>query len=192
VAWSESCLHAKFHLDPSKHLATIHQRYRQDRTDRTDRTQDRRRLNSIGRTVLQTVAQKVATWYTIDSLWAGGCRLSCSLPDRLYIRCFYTIHYHVSNSQCTSMLVTHLYLVPGWSAKYCDDHMSVCLSVGLSVYVPVCLSSRLSQESNFTKFLASVVDLADMSSSNDSGMHYVLPTDVIFSHNDFHYGVCHW
>jgi len=86
------------------------------------------------------------------------------------------------------MLVTHLYLVPGWSAKYCDDHMSVCLSVDLSVYVPVCLSSRLSQES---KFLASVVDLADLSSSHDSGMHYVLPNDVIFSHNGFYYGVCH-
>jgi len=28
----------KFHLDPSNHLATIHQRYRQDSTDRqTDR-----------------------------------------------------------------------------------------------------------------------------------------------------------
>jgi len=42
----------KFHLDPSNRLATIHQRYRQ-----TDR-QDRQRSDSIGRTVLQTVAQK--------------------------------------------------------------------------------------------------------------------------------------
>ena len=38
----------QFHLDPSKRLATI---YRQDRTDR-------QRSHSIGRTVLQTVAQK--------------------------------------------------------------------------------------------------------------------------------------
>ena len=29
-------LHAKFHLDPSNRLATVHQRYRQARTDRTD------------------------------------------------------------------------------------------------------------------------------------------------------------
>jgi len=40
----------KWHLDPSNRLATIHQRYRQ--TDRTERS------DSIGRTVLQTVAQK--------------------------------------------------------------------------------------------------------------------------------------
>ena len=47
-------LHAKFHLDPSNRLATVHERQRQDRTDR----QDRQRTDSIGRTVLQTVAQK--------------------------------------------------------------------------------------------------------------------------------------
>ena len=35
VASAEAYLHAKFHLDPSNRLATIHQRYRQDRqTDR--------------------------------------------------------------------------------------------------------------------------------------------------------------
>ena len=33
----EAYLHAKFHLDPSNRLATVHQRHRQDRTDRTDR-----------------------------------------------------------------------------------------------------------------------------------------------------------
>jgi len=43
-----SILHAKFHLDPSNRLATIH------RNDRTDREL----TDSIGRTVLQTVAQK--------------------------------------------------------------------------------------------------------------------------------------
>ena len=48
---AEAYLRAKFHLDPSNRLATIHQRHRQDRTDR-------QRSNSIGRTVLQTVAQK--------------------------------------------------------------------------------------------------------------------------------------
>jgi len=45
-------LHAKFHLDPSNRLSTIHQRHRQ-----TDR-QDRQRSDSIGRTVLQAVAQE--------------------------------------------------------------------------------------------------------------------------------------
>jgi len=44
----------KFNFDPSNRLVTIHQRYRQ--TDRTDRTGQR--CDCIGRTVLQTVAQK--------------------------------------------------------------------------------------------------------------------------------------
>jgi len=39
-------MHATFHLDPSNRLATVHERYRQDR----------QRSNSIGQTVLQTVA----------------------------------------------------------------------------------------------------------------------------------------
>jgi len=51
VARDEAYLRAKFHLDPSNRLATIHQRYRQ--TGQTDR----QRSDSIGRTVLQTVAQ---------------------------------------------------------------------------------------------------------------------------------------
>jgi len=51
---AEAYLLAKFHLDPSNRLATVHQRYKQDRQDR----QDRQRSDSIGRTVLQTVAQK--------------------------------------------------------------------------------------------------------------------------------------
>jgi len=48
-------LHAKFHLDPSKRLATVYERHRQDRQDRQT---NRQRSDSIGRTVLQTVAQK--------------------------------------------------------------------------------------------------------------------------------------
>ena len=51
VARTEAYLHAKFHLDPSNRLDTVHERDRQDR-------QDRQRTDSIGRTVLQTVAQK--------------------------------------------------------------------------------------------------------------------------------------
>jgi len=54
MAWAEAYLHATFHLYPSNNLATIHQRHRQ--IDETDR----RRLDGIGRTVLQTVAQEVA------------------------------------------------------------------------------------------------------------------------------------
>ena len=51
---AEAYLRAKFHFDPPYHVATIHQRYRQ--TDRAG--QDTQRSDSIGRTVLQTVAQK--------------------------------------------------------------------------------------------------------------------------------------
>ena len=58
---AEAYLRAKFHLDPSNSLVAIHQRYRQDRQDRMDRT-DRQRSDSIGRTVLQTVAQKFGLW----------------------------------------------------------------------------------------------------------------------------------
>jgi len=57
VARAEAYLHAKFHLDPSNRLATVHERHRH--TERqTDRQTDRQRTDSIGRTVLQTVAQK--------------------------------------------------------------------------------------------------------------------------------------
>jgi len=56
VARAEAYLHAEFHLDPSNRLATVHERHRQNR--QTDR-QDRQRTDSIGRTDLQTVSQKV-------------------------------------------------------------------------------------------------------------------------------------
>jgi len=54
-AEAEAYLHAKFHLDPSNRLATIH-RYRQTYRQRSD---------SIGRTVLQMVAQKLTAVVTI-------------------------------------------------------------------------------------------------------------------------------
>ena len=60
MARDETYLHTKFYLDPSNRLATIHERYREiGQTGQTgqDRT-DRQRSDSIGRTVLQTVAQK--------------------------------------------------------------------------------------------------------------------------------------
>ena len=56
VARAEAYLHAKFHLDPSNCLATVHERHRQDRTG-----QDRQTDNGLiasGRAVLQTVVQK--------------------------------------------------------------------------------------------------------------------------------------
>jgi len=51
----EAYLYAKFHFDPSNRLATVHERHR--RTDRQT-GHDRQRTDSIGRTVLQMVAQK--------------------------------------------------------------------------------------------------------------------------------------
>ena len=50
VAGAERHLHAKFHLDPSNRLATIHQCHKTG--------QDRQRSDSIGRTIFQPVAQK--------------------------------------------------------------------------------------------------------------------------------------
>ena len=56
MARAEAYLHAKFHLDPTNRLATIRQRYRQ--TGRQTAQTDRQRSHGIGRTFLQTVAQK--------------------------------------------------------------------------------------------------------------------------------------
>jgi len=61
VARAEAYLRAKFHLDPSNRLATTHQRHRQ--TDRTGQTAQR--SDSIGRTVLETVAEK----FLMAALW---------------------------------------------------------------------------------------------------------------------------
>ena len=51
MARAKAYPHAKFHLDPSNRLATVHKRHKQDRTDI-------QRSDSIGQTVLQMVAQK--------------------------------------------------------------------------------------------------------------------------------------
>jgi len=56
VAGAEAYLLAKFHCHPSSRLATIHQRLRQ--TDNQTDRQTVERSDSIGRTALQTVAQK--------------------------------------------------------------------------------------------------------------------------------------
>ena len=55
VARDEAYPRAKFDLDPSSRLATVHERYIQ--TDRQT-GQTGQRSDSIGRTVLQTVAKK--------------------------------------------------------------------------------------------------------------------------------------
>ena len=49
-------MRAEFHLDQCNRLATVHQRYRQ--TEQTGQQSD-----SIGRTVLQTVAHKSDSLY---------------------------------------------------------------------------------------------------------------------------------
>jgi len=56
MASVEAYLRAKFHLDPSNRLARVHERCRQTGRQRTD---------SIGRTVLQTVAQKALPCYYV-------------------------------------------------------------------------------------------------------------------------------
>ena len=71
MARVEAYLLAKFHLDPSNRLATIHQRHRQ--TDRQTDRQTGQRTDSIGRTVLQTVAQKLHNiQYTEQQHLSGG------------------------------------------------------------------------------------------------------------------------
>jgi len=72
VARAEAYLHAKFHLDPSNPLATIHQHYRQ--TDRTVK----QRSDRIGRTVLQTVAQNVLRKNRLS--YAGYARRAAKEP----------------------------------------------------------------------------------------------------------------
>ena len=62
VAGDEAYLRANFYPDPSNRLVTIHQCHRQ--TDRTDR----QRTDSIRRTVLQTVAQKIQSRSTSQFL----------------------------------------------------------------------------------------------------------------------------
>ena len=72
---------AKFHLDPSSSLATVHQRLRQT-GQRTGQT-GRQRFDSIGWTVLQTVAQKENTTMTVQIWWQWRNFFIC-----LYASCF--------------------------------------------------------------------------------------------------------
>ena len=80
MARVEAYLHAKFHLDPSNRLATVHERYRQDR-------QDRQRTDSIGRTVLQTVAQKARVTYDLRKYYFTNRAVNIwnSLPNHVVL-----------------------------------------------------------------------------------------------------------
>ena len=81
---AEAYLRAKFHLDLSNHLATVHERYRQDR-------QDRQRSDSIGRTVLQTVAQKWGLFRFDASVKTSSPLLDCRVNQWLvkFVRCIH-------------------------------------------------------------------------------------------------------
>jgi len=90
VARAEAYLYAKFHLDPSNHLATIHQRHRQ-----TD-SQDIQRSDSIGRTILQTVTQKLLPTI-LKSSFLGTRQYERAFRDEAsYIK-------HVSSSTDTTL-----------------------------------------------------------------------------------------
>jgi len=71
----------KFHLDPSNRLATMYQHHRPDRTDRQDTQTDRQRSDSIGRTVLQTVAQKRFALFCRTVVLSVSPVLSCPVCD---------------------------------------------------------------------------------------------------------------
>jgi len=80
VAGAEAYPHAKFHLDLSNRLATIHKH----------RRQDRQRSDSIGRTVLQTVAQKVSKLYSQTLAYVLCCKCSIKTnqpPSKCYQHC---------------------------------------------------------------------------------------------------------
>jgi len=65
VARAKTYLHAKFYLDAANRLATIQKRYRQT-------AQDRQWSDSIGQTVLQTVAQKSIIYAILQAVSSAG------------------------------------------------------------------------------------------------------------------------
>jgi len=96
VARAEAYLHANFYLDQSKRLATVHQRHRQADTGQ--------RSDGIGRTVLQTVAQKrhVETsrnflyMLSVSVSWSSGDSAICYLlpvPVMWITSCFYMMNH---------------------------------------------------------------------------------------------------
>jgi len=101
VARAEAYLHAKFCLDPSNCLATVHERHRQ--TDRTGQT-DRQWTDSIGRTVLQMVAQKLEASVHLSvpqsqrasSLYPAT---DCAAATNIIIRCQRSLPFKPLNSR---------------------------------------------------------------------------------------------
>ena len=107
---AEAYLHAKFHLDPSDRLATIHQRRRQGRQT----GQTGQRSGSIGRTVLQTVAQtgkvkpklklsvRTANCVCISHIVVAG--FPNPLPDTLHLLFSWFVCVRVRVWSCVRML----------------------------------------------------------------------------------------
>jgi len=105
VAWAEAYQSTKLHLDPSNRLATRHQHHRQ--TGQTDRTDNGQRSDSIGRTVLQTVAQKsISIW---KSCRHGACSQLLSTASGE----------HVCRSQQTLNTIHSMVIVTSRTANEC-------------------------------------------------------------------------
>jgi len=111
MAWAEAYLHTKRHLDPSNHLVTIHQHYRQDR-------QTRQRSHSIGEPLFVTVAQRMNESTNQQRPVANGHHKRQHSTSRLHRpkihhrmssrRLFHTTP---SSTQCTETTISHVHLV---------------------------------------------------------------------------------
>jgi len=114
---AEAYLHTKFHLDPSNRLATVHQRYRQ-----TDR-QTGQRSDSIERTVLQTVVQKVK----LGVIWSHS-KSSAMLPHSAYdfLLTFYRY--------CSSILYRFRDIARVILSSFANFSYPTCMAVKIALY----------------------------------------------------------
>jgi len=82
VARAEAYLRAKFHLDPSNRLATIHQRYRQDRqADRRDSVvRHVTKSAPVGFFVLNVIFFAFLNLFGVIILEIGGVQIFLPLP----------------------------------------------------------------------------------------------------------------
>jgi len=71
VARAEANLHAKFHLDPTSRLATVHQRHRQ-----TD-IEDRQRCDSINQEIKTEVISQTTDRKKLEDFTEKECLVSC-------------------------------------------------------------------------------------------------------------------
>ena len=90
-----------WHIDPSNHLATVYQHYRQDRTDR-------QWSDSIGRTVLQTVAQNC--YLAVDYALMWVLHSKTNYYDR------------ICNIQMNSYVAQHCGSYASWRNLSCWSH----------------------------------------------------------------------